>query len=131
MAARVDFFGATRTVLSDELDWHLENLEIKGYCVIENVLSKEECATISEKMDSLNSAQIDRFGEARLHELRDYGILRDMLLHDSYFRDLAIHPTVMSVVERVIGPTAILHVQNGLVLESQRTIYQNLSRLRV
>jgi len=126
VSARVDFFGATRTVLNDEWDWHLENLEIKGFTIMENVLSSRECEIISDKMDRLNQAQIEHFGEARLHELGDYGTIRDMFLNEPYFRELAMHPTVMEIVQRVIGSTAILHLQNGLCLESDRTIYQTL-----
>lgn len=126
MIARVDFFGAQRKVLQDELDWHLENLEIKGYTVMENVLSPEECQETSKRMDRLNQAQIERYGAERLHQLKDYGIVRDMHIQDAYFRELSIHPQVMQVVDKVVGSTAILHVQNGLLLEPNLTIYQTL-----
>jgi ectoine hydroxylase-related dioxygenase (phytanoyl-CoA dioxygenase family) len=116
-ASRIEYFGIEKKELHDELDYHLENLEMKGFTVIEDVLSESLCTDLASRMDTLNEAQNKKFGVVRLKELKDYGVIRDMLCEDEAFLQLVIHPMVLAIVERTIGSTAILHLQNGIVLE--------------
>ncbi|MBX9688226.1 MAG: phytanoyl-CoA dioxygenase family protein [Candidatus Obscuribacterales bacterium] len=113
----MNFFGINRTVIENELDYILECIDVKGYAVIEKVLSTEECELVAEKLDKFNEQQVEKYTRERLNQLNDYGVIRDMLVEDTYFRNLVLHPTVMQVVEKVIGETAILHLQNGIVLD--------------
>ncbi|MBX9722829.1 MAG: phytanoyl-CoA dioxygenase family protein [Candidatus Obscuribacterales bacterium] len=115
----------TRTVLENDLDYVFENLDIKGYAVMENVLSADECDLVSEKIDFYNRKQIEKFGKDRLNELKDYGVIRDLLCDDAYFQKMAMNPKVMEVVEQVVGKTAILHLQNGIVLDPGLKHYQS------
>lgn len=112
-----NFLGIQRNTIETELDYVVECLDLKGYALIENVLSNEQCELISEKLDYLNEKQVAKYTRERLEQLNDYGVIRDMLIEEPLFRDLAVHPRVLEVVEKVVGETAILHLQNGIVLE--------------
>jgi len=116
-ASRIDYFGIQKKSLSDELDYHLERIEMLGYSVIENVLSNDTCDALALLMDKLNQAQNEEFGVARLKQLKDYGVIRDMLIKERTFLDLAMHPMSLAFVEKILGSTAILNLQNGIVLE--------------
>ncbi len=125
MSAIIEYTGINRTVLSTEMETHLENLAIKGYSLIPDVLSPEACRDYSERLDSLNERQNAQFGEARLRQLNDYGVIRALLAGDDAFADLVTHPAVLPIVDQVVGPTAILHLQNGIVLESNLVHHQS------
>lgn len=117
MTMRLQFYGIERKVHADELDYHLENLEMKGFSLIENVLPVEKCKEYSDRLDRLNDMQNKKFGVERLKELQDYGVVRDAISEDPSFHELIVNPMVLAVVERTVGATAILHLQNGIVLE--------------
>jgi ectoine hydroxylase-related dioxygenase (phytanoyl-CoA dioxygenase family) len=116
-ASRINYFGIQKKTLTDELDYHLERLEMLGYTVIDNVLSEDTCDHLASLIDKLNKEQNSEFGIARLKELKDYGVIRDMMIKESTFLELAMHPMSLAFVEKVLGSTAILHLQNGIVLE--------------
>jgi ectoine hydroxylase-related dioxygenase (phytanoyl-CoA dioxygenase family) len=103
----------------NDLDYHLERLERLGYTVIEDVLSPSACDELSTLMDKANASQNQEYGVDRLKELRDYGVVRDLMLKEPAFLELVVHPVSMAFVDKILGSTAILHLQNGIVLEPQ------------
>lgn len=122
--SRMAFFGMTQTQISTDWDYHVENLTYKGYTVVEGVLNETECAEFSERLDTLNEAQIQKYTRERLEELNEFGMIRELISKDDAFAKLILHEAVWPIVERVIGETAILHLQNGLLLQSQQKNYQ-------
>ncbi len=59
-------------------------------------------------------------GEERLARAREVGVLRLMLRFDQTFFRLLEIPELLAVVDRLLEPTAILHLQNGFILPSHR-----------
>ena len=60
----------------------------------------------------------DDVGEERLARAGELGVLRLMLGYDHHFLTLLEHPDLLAIVDATVGTTAILHLQNGLILPS-------------
>lgn len=108
--------GITVTDVSTDLDRRLESLERLGYFVLPEVFEPEFLADLRQRMDSLWERQHARYGTELLQSIGDYGVLRGMMCDDPVLMDLVIHPAVSEHVAATVGDTAILHLQNGILL---------------
>jgi ectoine hydroxylase-related dioxygenase (phytanoyl-CoA dioxygenase family) len=108
----------TSSLDEKSLNTHLENIEIKGYTIVENVIPKSECILISSKLDKLNQEQIKEYGEERLKVLKEWGTIRALIEKDDYFVKTILNQTIFKIISKIIGDTAILHLHNGIVTES-------------
>ena len=116
-ASKPSLFSVKTDALATDFDYHMERVERLGYTVVENVLSNQVCDELSVLLDKLNESQLDEFGAERLKELKDYGVVRDMILNEPVFLELAQHPASLMFTDKVLGASAILHLQNGIILE--------------
>lgn len=98
---------------------HIENIAIRGYALLENVISKDDCKIISDKLDFLEESQRKEYGIQRLQEIHEIGIVRAPMEKDDYFMNLILNPSVFGLVSSIIRDTAILHLQNGVILEPE------------
>lgn len=69
-------------------------------------------------------------GLARLRQAGELGVLRLMMRHSQSFIDLLNLDEVLAVVDAIVSPTAILHLQNGFILPSlppdgHKVVFQN------
>ncbi len=124
MTRVIEYAGMSSTPIQNRLDPLLEDLAFRGYSVVEDVLSAEECRSWADKLDRQNRAQIQKYGAQRLEQLGEGGTLRGLMHEDRDFLGFVRHPAAWPVVERVIGPTAILHLQNGIVVEPHTEHHQ-------
>jgi ectoine hydroxylase-related dioxygenase (phytanoyl-CoA dioxygenase family) len=122
--ARLQYFGIQRMQSQTDFEFHLERLALDGFTVLENILSAQECTDLSQRLDKLNEAQIQQYGRARLEQLNDFGVVRAVLAQDEKFLQLPMHPLVLQFVEHLVGSTAILHLQNAIVLEPNKRHHQ-------
>ena len=104
---------------SDLIKMHLEEINLKGYSIIENVITSDECKKISDKLDAFEEDQQKEFGLERLKKLTEIGIIRTLIEKDEYFMNIILNRTVLSIMNTILGDKRILHLQNGLVLEPQ------------
>ena len=89
-----------------------------GCFIVEGVLEEALVALLKATMYATQSAIREEVGEQKLEAAGELGVLRLMLKHDPiYFRLLEL-PELLAVVDATLSETAILHVQNGLVLPS-------------
>ena len=108
------------TLTDVESKKHVDNISNDGYTIIENVLSPDECKIISKKLDEINEKEEKEFGKSRLEQLNEIGILRILLAYDNYFTNLILHPKVYPVIASIIGETAILHLQNAIIVYPEK-----------
>lgn len=101
----------------ERLDHHLENIAIRGYTILENVISKEECNLISKKLDVLLDKQLQEYGEDRLRLANDLGTLRMPFADDDYFTKLILNESVLELINSILGKSAILQLQSAPVTE--------------
>jgi len=92
---------------------HLENLKYRGHSLMPGVISRDEAADLCKRLDSLYDEQRREFGEQRLRELNEFEVHRGLMAADSIFATLVVHPMILEVVDAVVGPTAILNLQNA------------------
>ena len=103
-----------------EIENHLKKIAKNGFTIIENVLLDNECKNISDKLDIINEEEQNEFGIERLEKINENGILRSLLLKDEKFTDLIIHPKVYPIISTIVGETAILHLQNAIIVFPQK-----------
>jgi ectoine hydroxylase-related dioxygenase (phytanoyl-CoA dioxygenase family) len=108
----------------------VEALKYDGVAVVEDVLDEPTVAETRERMYAAQRRIHAEVGTARLDAAGELGVLRLMLAYDPYFATFLQIPEVLSFVDATVGETAILHVQNGLVLPSFATgaapkVFQN------
>jgi ectoine hydroxylase-related dioxygenase (phytanoyl-CoA dioxygenase family) len=99
-----------------ELELTLSSLHSLGYCVVPDVLPDAFLSRTREAMYRARDKIVQEVGEARLAAAGERGVLRLMLKQDPLFFQFLEIPKLLSVVDRVVGETSILHLQNGLIL---------------
>jgi ectoine hydroxylase-related dioxygenase (phytanoyl-CoA dioxygenase family) len=102
----------------DWLDQTLAGLHCLGYAVVTDVLDAAFLENTRSEMYAVQEAIHQEIGKERLERAGELGVLRLMLAwSDHFFRFLEL-PETLAVVDRALSNTAILHLQNGLVLPS-------------
>lgn len=100
------------------LDRTLESVRLEGCAVVEDVLPTESCERTREAMYAVQARIRADVGEDRLERAGEIGVLRLMLAYDDRFLRLLELPSVLAVVDATVSETAVLHLQNGLILPS-------------
>ena len=76
MTRVIEYVGMTAAPAQDTRDAVIEDLRIRGYSILENVLSNDECRAWAEKLDRLNAMQNGQYGIERLASNRTASITR-------------------------------------------------------
>jgi ectoine hydroxylase-related dioxygenase (phytanoyl-CoA dioxygenase family) len=110
------FFGST-----SDPDWlaaTLESLRDDGLAVLTDVVPPPLLEEARGAMYRVQREIQREVGEERLRRAGELGLLRLMLKYDRcFFRFLEIGPA-LAAIDATVGPTAILHTQNGFILPS-------------
>jgi ectoine hydroxylase-related dioxygenase (phytanoyl-CoA dioxygenase family) len=111
------------------LETALAALREDGVCVIEGVLGEPRLRDIRAAMYRARDAIVAEVGAARLERAGENGVLRLMGKFEPGLLDLAALPEVLAIVDAALAPTAILHLQNGLLLGPEqgpeKAVFQN------
>jgi ectoine hydroxylase-related dioxygenase (phytanoyl-CoA dioxygenase family) len=109
------------------LDIHKENIKIKGYTVVENVLDEDILVRIRLKLDELYEHQIQEFGsEEFLKLINDTNNVRAPLVYDELFlTHVAANPKVLEIISYILGDYFILMLQNGVINKPKREFIPN------
>src|SRR3972149_11790584 len=99
---------------------HINNIQKVGYTIVNNVLSVDECKLIAEKLVKLTEEDLKYFEKERLAQLNEIGIIRALMAKDGYFTTLILHPKVYPIVSAIMGETAILHLQNSIIVYPEK-----------
>jgi ectoine hydroxylase-related dioxygenase (phytanoyl-CoA dioxygenase family) len=91
-------------------------LQAAGCCLVENVLDAEFVAATRQAMYQAREAIWADMGQERLQRAGELGVLRLAMKYDPHFLKFLEIPEVLAIVDEVVGNTAILHLQNGLLL---------------
>jgi len=104
---------------------HLEELDLLGYTLVEGALPSSSLEPVRSKIDRLFELDLQEFGQTRLQELRELGTLRFPMVRDRYFLELLSHPAILEIIEALLGPSCILHLQNCIVLVPEKRHQQS------
>lgn len=102
------------------VDRALEQLRLVGYTVVDSGYDAKEQSEIAVAFDRARAAQFERFGQDFLREIDEHNTIRMPLLYEDVFVKLAQNPSVLTIVEQLIGGSHstgsfILNQQNGIV----------------
>lgn len=112
------------------LDLTLSDLRYLGYAVVEGVLDDELLEQTRTAMYEAQHRIESEVGHERLEQAGELGVLRLMLAYDErLFRLLDVEP-MLEIVDATVSPTAILHLQNGLILPSLEGERPDIFQLR-
>jgi ectoine hydroxylase-related dioxygenase (phytanoyl-CoA dioxygenase family) len=94
----------------------VEELSVRGVGIIESVLSPDEVAEMSNRLDAVYRRQCDEVGgEDVLRQINDEDIVRCPLAYDDAFLSLAQHPSIVETAKAVAGDSLVLMMQNGIL----------------
>lgn len=109
-------YGITqKTEDASLLDYYLEVFKIRGFVIIEDVLSPTELEDVRKALDRSLETQEADYSSEDLDRIGEKNMVRAPLQYDSLFVNLATHPKLMPLVKAVLGDNFVLHLQNGIV----------------
>ncbi|WP_017260208.1 phytanoyl-CoA dioxygenase family protein [Pedobacter arcticus] len=119
-------YGVNRqTKLNSKIDIHLEELQINGFTVLENVLKNDELLDCRLKLDSIYETQKAQFGAENLIKINEQNLVRCPLIYDTFFLNIATNEKVLEFVKLLIGDYFILHLQNGIINKPSEEHHQS------
>lgn len=98
------------------VDRVVEAISYAGVVAIEGVLGEDEVEDLRDALYSAQQRIHAEIGLERLDAAGEIGVLRLMLKFEPRLFRLLEVPEVLAVVDATVSDTAILHLQNGLVL---------------
>jgi ectoine hydroxylase-related dioxygenase (phytanoyl-CoA dioxygenase family) len=108
--------NATSPRLVDQV---AEALRFTGYAIVRDVLAPELVESTRPAMYRVREHIFKEVGVPRLERAGELGVLRLMLRFDPLFFKFLEVPELLAIVDRIVGDTAVLHLQNGFILPSQ------------
>jgi ectoine hydroxylase-related dioxygenase (phytanoyl-CoA dioxygenase family) len=90
-----------------------------GYAIVEDVLPPDVLDRTRRAMYAVQARIRDDIGPDRLERAGELGVLRLMLGYDESFCGLLEREEILELVDATVSPTAVLHLQNGLILPPQ------------
>lgn len=105
----------TQTALKDHVSSYVEEISIKGFTTIPNLFSDDELSLWRQKIDKVYEKQEKEYGRECLISIQELDVCRAPLLYDFSFIELATHPLVIGIVERILGDWFILNLQNAII----------------
>jgi ectoine hydroxylase-related dioxygenase (phytanoyl-CoA dioxygenase family) len=94
----------------------VESLRFLGYAIVEEVVPEDLLKRARDAMYKVQGRILADVGHDRLEGAGELGVLRLMLRYDPIFVEFLELPEVLAVIDATVSETAILHLQNGLVL---------------
>src|SRR4051794_6818685 len=94
------------------------SVDYLGYAIVEDVVDNDLLRATRDALYRVQAAIGEEIGEERVKRAGELGVLRVMLRYEDLFVRYLELPQVLEIMDAVLAPTAILHLQNGFVLPS-------------
>lgn len=102
--------------VKNDIDSYMEEIKLRGFCVINNLLSKEQIVGFKRSIHKIYNNQLAVFGEDKLSKIKDLDMARCLLKYDfKQFKQLVFQPLVIKVVSELINQKFILSLQNAII----------------
>ena len=102
----------------DWIERSLEGVRAVGFAIVTNVLDSLFIENTRAAMYRVQKKMLRDIGKERLKDAGELGVLRLMPKYDAFFLKFLEIPEVLSLIDRTVSETAILHTQNGFILPS-------------
>lgn len=108
------FYGKVeQNVVIDEVSRHVEEIMIKGFSIIPNLITEYDLVNWRTKIDTVYQEQERDFGRNALEAIQELDVCRSPLLYDLDFINIVKHPMVLEIVKQFLGEWFILNLQNA------------------
>jgi len=104
-----------RVHIETEMEHHVENVALRGYSIMRNVVSLDKAERLKEKLNNIYTVQINEVGKENLDKINEKNIVRTPLAYDPDFLDLITHPKVKEFTRKMLGDNYILNLQNAVI----------------
>lgn len=110
-------YGASpQTVLDSAVDAHVEELAIRGFTVIPDVVPPSELAELRTRLDAIYEIQKrEAGGEFSLEDIQEENQVRAPLCYDEKFVEVARNERVTEIVRRCLGSYFLIQLQIGII----------------
>lgn len=110
-------YGASpQTILDGAIDAHVEELVIRGFTVIPDVVPAHELAELRKRLDMIYATQrAEPGGEFTLEDIQEENQVRAPLCYDEKFVDVARNERVIEIVQRCLGSYFLIQLQIGII----------------
>ncbi|MBA2612867.1 MAG: phytanoyl-CoA dioxygenase family protein [Bacteroidetes bacterium] len=124
--SQIQHYGVNEFTKTDtDTALHAENIIIRGYTVIPNVLSAEEVEIAKTKMNEVYAKQLKELDNGVIEKINDTDIARALLVYDDFFlHKVALNKKVTDVINVVLGKYFIIREQNGIINRANSPNYQ-------
>lgn len=114
--ARCEIYGVgERTCVESDIERACEEIRRLGYAVVPSGLSTDAVAALAAEFDAVQGRYIERYGLAYLAERDEHNTIRLPLTESDAFRQLAMNPNILALVEKLVRGRFVLNQQNGIV----------------
>jgi ectoine hydroxylase-related dioxygenase (phytanoyl-CoA dioxygenase family) len=111
-----DLIPTTKRGVDGWLATVLEGVHDLGFAIVEDVLDAELIEDVRTALYRAQAGVGGAVGPDRLEQAGEVGVVRLPMLFEPIFYRLLELPDVLTVLDATVSDTAILHLQNGLVL---------------
>lgn len=111
-----DFYESLRTLSQDEIQYHVNNIAEQGYSIMEDAISAGFRTALLAEIERLESVRpggdIPPAPFTGFHTRRWFDLLNDA----DIWQQVAIHPWILSVLEKVLGESFLLSTMGTAVI---------------
>ncbi len=107
--------GFVQNELMEDVDRNLEELTIKGYTQIPNLIPQQDLVIWRQKIDAVYAKQEGDFGRDVLEDMHELDVCRAPLLYDPDFLNIATDVRILAIVKQILGEYVILNLQNAII----------------
>jgi len=99
-----------------QLDSYIEDVRLKGYTIVKNVISSDHVLLLKNKILKIYEQQLTQFNEDALLKINEKEIARCLLKYDyTLFRTLVFNETILKIINSLIGQKYVLSLQNAVL----------------
>lgn len=91
-------------------------LETTGFAVVPGVFSSSELEELRHGLYTAQKNIVKEIGEDRLKAAKEVGVLRIICKYSDTFLSVLQKEKILEIVDTILGPTSVLHLQNGFIL---------------
>jgi ectoine hydroxylase-related dioxygenase (phytanoyl-CoA dioxygenase family) len=127
MSNTISHYGINKfTTQESDFEKYGEEIRIKGYTVIENVLNEEEVLEGRKRLRKIYDTQLAELGDEKIiSTINDSDIARALLVYDDFFlKTIATNGKIIPVIRHLLGNYFILREQNGIINRPNLPNYQ-------
>jgi ectoine hydroxylase-related dioxygenase (phytanoyl-CoA dioxygenase family) len=112
-------------VADDEVAQCVEEIGMRGFTIIKDLLPAEELTVWREKIDRIYERQEKEFGREALAAIQEIDICRPPLMYDFEFIKLATHQHFLPIILAFLVDWFVLNLQNAIINRPNKGHHQS------